>query len=296
MSWEYTELAVLERGHASPITAVAISPQGTRIASASLDGEVCIWDISSQKPLYIFHGQLPTLTLKWIPEQGEDGLLYGMDCGYLASLSFSAGRLEVYGFKGHSHAVDCLDLRSERVASGAQNEIRVWEWEYLDQWRLCAELPEPQANAHTDSQTVTVTSIRWTSCGTRLIATYLQHGARIYDTETWECLQTIAMSGQTACADLSCDDRRLAVSNVVTGFDLYALSSGHLLRAFGQDAVNRRATPVRFIESGSVLVGGTTVGEIVVWDLNSGCKLQTLIPGGANLGFGVILYLTAPRR
>ena len=72
----------------------------------------------------------------------------------------------------------------------------------------------------------------------------------------------------------------LITSNILTGFDLYSLGSGSLIRAFGHDVGEKRATAVKFIESGKAILGGTTVGEMVIWDVSTGRKLQTLTHAG----------------
>ena len=87
MSREYSELARLEGGHNGAITAIAISPKATYLATASADNRVCIWELSSRKLLYEYLGSSYALCLAWIPAQ-EDQLLCGMLDGYVVSLSF----------------------------------------------------------------------------------------------------------------------------------------------------------------------------------------------------------------
>ena len=84
-------------------------------------------------------------------------------------------------------------------------------------------------------------------------------------------------------ADLSEDGEYLAVSNLVIGFYLYDLASGDIVRAFGHDVGERRATPVRFIESDGALVGGTTTGQMNIWDTSSGQQAQTLSHNGPDV-------------
>ena len=66
----------------------------------------------------------------------------------------------------------------------------------------------------------------------------------------------------------------IVIANPSTGFTLYSLETG------GHDVRQERATPVKFIESGSAIVGGTTVGAVNIWDLETGRKVQTLLHGG----------------
>ena len=79
---------------------------------------------------------------------------------------------------------------------------------------------------------------------------------------------------------MSSDNRSLVVSNLLTGFDLYDLDSGDLIRAFGHDVGDKRATPVKFTESDGVIIGGTTVGTMHAWDANTGRRVQTMFHSG----------------
>ncbi|KAI9059350.1 WD40 repeat-like protein [Trametes sanguinea] len=280
MSWDYTDCALLRHGHVSSITAIAICPTGTHIATGSLDGVVCIWELASQKVLYSYDGEIAILALRWDPRL-HDTVLCGMDHGYLASLCFRHGKLHIQGFQGHAYPVDCIAVSGdlEALASGAQNELHVWNLKQakpIAPWTLYGSLREPETHSQDVHLVVAVTSLHWTSCGSSLIATYLHHGARIYETKTWTCIQSITTDGQIARADLSFDDKSLVVSNALTGFDLYSLESGNLIRAFGHDMRARRATPVRFAETGQSIVGGTTIGEMLVWDVSSGRRMQSL--------------------
>ncbi|KAH9856305.1 WD40-repeat-containing domain protein [Lenzites betulinus] len=280
--WEYSEYALLPSapGHSSPITAVAISPKGTLIAVATSGGDVNIWELAGQKIIYAFHGGVTILSLKWDPSE-KDQLICGMDDGYLASLSFLDNKIHVSGFVGHSSPVNCIDINDLQVASGAANEVRVWQWYTYGltyPWKLLVELPYPPRTGQRlddNQRVVTVTSLQWLSSGKQLLVAYLYHGI-------WYvlCAHTVCPTTLIARVDVAEDARRMAVSNLLTGFDLYSTSSGKLVRALGHDVGAKRATPVRFIESGSALVGGTTMGELMIWDTTTGRKLQTLIYHG----------------
>ncbi|KAI0363409.1 WD40 repeat-like protein [Pilatotrama ljubarskyi] len=275
MSREYIQHALLQGAHRGAITAVAIRPGDSRVATASLDGDVCIWEISSQKVLYAYRGGMPVLALRW-DDRGEHRLLCGMDNGYVASLEITAqDKIEASGFIGHSHPVDCLDIFDEYIATGASNEMRVWGWRARGMFYIhSAELAEPQVERHSQRHVV-VTSLRWTRG--RALGNLLWMGECAYSGSSEHPL---IVSG-SARADFSEDGLKMIVSNALTGFDLYAMPSGSLLRAFGQDVGLKRATPVRFIEQDYAIVGGTTIGEVCIWHRASGRKLQTLLHSGA---------------
>ena len=54
-------------GHRHPVSALAFSPDGRRLVSASFDRRLIVWDAETGKPLH---------TLR-----GHDGLVFGVDFG-----------------------------------------------------------------------------------------------------------------------------------------------------------------------------------------------------------------------
>lgn len=94
------------------------------------------------------------------------------------------------------------------------------------------------------------------------------------------CVRSMTSCSNSARASLTDNGENLVIANPSSGFTLYSLKTGHLIRAFGHDVGQERATPVKFIESGTAIVGGTTVGAVNIWDVATGRKLQTLLHTG----------------
>lgn len=92
----------------------------------------------------------------------------------------------------------------------------------------------------------------------------------------------------SANADVSIDGKRLAIANPLSGFGIYTLHSGDLVRAFGHEVGHKRATPVKFIEFGKAIVGGSTVGEVNVWDIETGRKVQTITHTGTHTSYSPV--------
>lgn len=79
----------LARDHYLGITSVAFSFGGTLLATAGLDGRVCIWNVNARRLLHIYTSRTPILSLAWI-QSGEDSLLLGYEDGNVATLSITS--------------------------------------------------------------------------------------------------------------------------------------------------------------------------------------------------------------
>ena len=62
------------------------------------------------------------------------------------------------------------------------------------------------------------------------------------------------------------DGRKLVVSNMTSGFDIYDIETGASLRALGHRVAELLAIPVMFAQGGAVIVGGSAVGKAHIWD------------------------------
>ncbi|RPD56983.1 WD40 repeat-like protein, partial [Lentinus tigrinus ALCF2SS1-7] len=250
---------------------ISFSPRAKYLATAATDNRICIWDVTSRKLLNRYHGSSYALCLAWVPDF-EGHLLCGMLDGYVVSLTFTPKTIRARGLVVHTSAVEAIAVLGTRVASGSRRELRVWEWQpgvgEKGRWSLIRELEEPSTGCHED---VSIAHVHWMTAGrlTRLAVVYVEHGVRIFDAKTWKCLQDRQHDKPIARADVSVDGEHLALANPLSGFGIYSLESGDLVRAFGHEVGHKRATPVKFIDSGKAIIGGTTVGEVNIWDIET---------------------------
>lgn len=76
----------------------------------------------------------------------------------------------------------------------------------------------------------------------------------------------------SADASLTKDGRVLAVSNMLTGYELFAvkgLFEVEPLFCFKQDVARGLPLPVRFVHGDHALIGGTLHGDVHLWDVYS---------------------------
>jgi WD40 repeat protein len=114
--------------HAAPITALAWSPDSKRIASASLDKTVLIYDVAHQKDLVLYRGHTDAVTtVAWSP-----------DGNYIASGSAdktiqiwdATTGARISALHGHTGAVTTVAWSpdSKRLVSGSEDgTVRVWD-------------------------------------------------------------------------------------------------------------------------------------------------------------------------
>ena len=128
-------------GHSSGVTCLEFSPSGSLVASGSMDGRVCVWEVDRGKLLYAFSGRSAVLCLLWIPPT-DNCMICGMEDGTLASLTISEvccalfqsphltllvqGVISVEGFWAHKYPVEHLAFNGAQLASGAHKEVAVW--------------------------------------------------------------------------------------------------------------------------------------------------------------------------
>ena len=80
---------------------------------------------------------------------------------------------------------------------------------------------------------------------------------------------------RSADASLSRDGRLLVVSNMLTGFELFLMKAPaevEPLFSFKQDVGAGHALPVRFLHGDHAIVGGTSHGQVNLWDIYSRLK------------------------
>ncbi|CDO75811.1 hypothetical protein BN946_scf184951.g9 [Trametes cinnabarina] len=112
-----------------------------------------------------------------------------------------------------------------------------------------------------------------------LVVTYMNHGMHLFDALTWEHRRSIPITGQIGDASLSPDCQTIAVSNIISGFDVYSMDTEMAICSFGHSVKldNLRRTPVLLIHDGLALLGGNAQGDVHIWDVGSRRKLHSLI-------------------
>lgn len=107
MARRYAQLCHLN-DHEDAITAVAFSTEGTFLATGSLDGRLCVWNVQEGRLLYRHLGEHEISSIAWLPD-GENELLFGTKRGHVVRLTITPVRMSP------SLRVILTTIRTERL-------------------------------------------------------------------------------------------------------------------------------------------------------------------------------------
>ena len=170
----YPHTLLVYNGHADFINSAAWSPDGTRIASASEDGTVQVWDASTGQTLQVYRGHnFRVNQAAWSP---DSSLLASSGGGSIHLWEPDTGRLLAKFDKGGAFA---WSPDGSRLASSGGIEDPAQIWEVASGQTLV-----------TTQQTHLSERIFWSPDGTCLVSTNYSGEVIIWDTATGKTLLT----------------------------------------------------------------------------------------------------------
>jgi WD40 repeat protein len=250
-------------GHESHVTSVAFSAAGDRLASASLDGMVRVWDAKTGQPLHTLEAQaslviglsfsghqlfsvLKDMKMRvWDARNGQQQLPLFASCLY----SVTSGDFSAVG--------DRLALASE------DRIVRVWDTETRE---LLHTL-----EGHEDR----VTSVAFSAVGDRLASASLDKTVRVWDTKTKELLHTLeGHEDRVTSVAFSAAGDRLASASWDKTVRVWDTKTKELLHTL--EGHEDRVTSVAFSAVGDRLASASGDKTVRVWDAEKGGLLHTL--------------------
>ena len=116
------------RGHSKRVTAVAWSPDSTRITSGSGDRTVQVWDATTGKTLLTYKGHTSfVLAVAWSPDGAR---IASGDFDNTVQMWDAATGKTLFTYRGHSEQVNAVVWSPDgrRIASGSDDKtIQVWD-------------------------------------------------------------------------------------------------------------------------------------------------------------------------
>ena len=113
-------------GHAQAVTAVALSRDGTRALTGSLDHTARVWDLADGRCLAVFDGHEGRVTAVALADggaltAGEDGVLRHWD------LETGQERHRLAGHVGEVTAIVPVGEGEQALSAGVDRSVRAWD-------------------------------------------------------------------------------------------------------------------------------------------------------------------------
>jgi WD40 repeat protein/tRNA A-37 threonylcarbamoyl transferase component Bud32 len=281
--WEYAYLRrrtegtpLTLRGHTNWVNSVAYSPDGTRLASASMDGTINIWDARTGAELLTLRGHTP---------QPATSVSYSPDGTRLASASVDTSQLGKLGEVKVWDANSGTELLSLRDAGGCVS--------YSPDGRRLASAANDDTIKVRDARsgaellclrghTAPVLSVCYSPDGSRLASASEDKTVKIWDAKSGAKLAWLRdHTDKVTAVCYSPDGSRLASAShdgTVKVWDARTGAAVAILRGHAWPILSA----VRYSPDGTRLASASWGGTVKVYDSRSGLEVATLRgPGGA---------------
>lgn len=298
------------RGHSESVDSVAYSSDGKRLATASGDGTVKVWDTDTGKEMLTLHAySAPVHSVAWSPDGKR--LATGNDDKRARVWDAATGK-ELLILRGHNGAVlsvawspdgkqlgTASDDRTAKVWDAASGrEVRTLRG-HSESVYCVAFSPNGERLATTSTDTTAkvwdaatgkelltlrghdalVYSVAWNSDGTRLATGSEDKTAKLWDAATGKELLTLPTDNdQVYGVAWSPDGTQLAIAGGNYPTKVWDMDNGQEALTLRGD--NGDVLSVAWSPDGTRLVTGSEDKTVKVWDAASGQEALTMRHGG----------------
>ncbi|KAJ7885555.1 WD40-repeat-containing domain protein [Mycena olivaceomarginata] len=254
--WD-ASLLVLE-GHKSFVNMVSVSPNGGRVASASDDGCVCIWDTSNGAQVSCFNGHIGAVkSVEYSPNSAY--LVSGGSDATIRIWNAITG-FSTFTFIGHKGGVNSAIFSSDgsKIASGS-NDNTIATWDVLGNKQLSS------LNGHSGP----VICLGFLANDSQILSGSMDSTLRLWDTKTQTTLKVLHCADVVLCLSISSSPQKSTIlsgsqNGAIIIRDVGTLKEiGHFVG--GTAAVNS----LSFLSQGNKVVSGSSDGTIRLWDAAS---------------------------
>jgi WD40 repeat protein len=261
-------------GNTSPINCVAFSPDGRRIASATLNGTK-LWDIGTRQIVRNLDAGESTHSVAFSPDGRRvasgrrDGKVRVWDAATgLESRSFEL-RYHELRYRAPVQSVE-FSPDGQRIAaiarfgpSGDERAVEVWDVATGQIIRALEGRYGPNA------------SVAFSPDGNALACGSIEPGVKVWDTETGQEIRTLKVpSGEVRSVAFSPDGRKLASAHSGGAVIVWDAATGQkTLTLQGHTA---SVSCVRFSRDGQRLASASADGTAKVWDATTGLEILAL--------------------
>ncbi|KAJ6276546.1 WD40-repeat-containing domain protein [Bipolaris maydis] len=251
-------------GHSSHVTSVAFSHDSTRLASASWDSTVKIWDASNGTCLHTLDGH----------SSAVESVAFSHDSTRIASASWdktvkiwdASSGMCVHTLEGHSDNVRSVAFShdSTRLASASDDStVKIWDASS----GTCLHTVEGHSSD--------VYSVAFSHNSARLASASWDSTVKIWDASSGTYLHTLeGHSSYVTSVAFSHNSTRLASASWDSTVKIWDASSGTYLHTF--ESHSSYVTSVAFSYNSTRLASASDDSTVKIWDASSGMCVHTL--------------------
>ena len=251
-----------------PVTSVAFSPDGTKLASGELGGMVKLWDVSSGENINTFHGYRGLSTSVAFSPDGTQLAFSISDGDGTVEIREAATGKNINTIVGHLDGVQSIVFSpdgTQLAASLSGSGVKLWEIETGKQVSTFSE------------KVKTAKSVAFSPDGMTLASTHpgTLGGIKLWDIETGRNIATLQGSrGRVWSVAFSPDGARLASGSEDKNVKLWDVDTGEntaTLRGHTDEVHS-----VAFSPDGMKLASGSEDKTVKLWDVETGRNIATL--------------------
>lgn len=262
-------------GHSRKVTAIAVSPDGSIIASASEDLSIILWDAETneiQGQLIGHRGAISDLAFSpdgtYLVSVGNDALIFVWDV---------ANRQSLQQLTGHRNVITGVDFSpdgQEIVTGSGDDTLMIWNIE-------TGEMSQ-QLEGHSDS----VRAVAYSPDGQTIISASRDTTLILWDANTGEQIRVFTGHTESVQSVVFAPDGQNILSGSFDGsIILWDVATGNLLKRFVGH--NDEVTDLAISPDNNLAVSASCAerdsertciqGEIILWNMASGRELHDFV-------------------